>query len=426
MNSPTRFPHPIELLMTEADILAKIHQIPTEAVLVHALAMASAMAGHLVTFLPTGTDQQTPVKIPLVMVTPDTSTPGWIGDQWQALKQIRDASDSSDELFRSPAAIAEQRRMNRTMDLLDPYRNHGGNWLAEKLARQTDRKSFGHVITSKHRVPASMKDQRPVTQLAGGQREFRSLLRVLTKDPGTTATPPQNHIAWLGLRELRTLAREEGPAVLSKLGTVVGCTAAIQPADDEIREQQMAALILKILAMAKFENRRFKFQPGTQVTESLDAEAAKTRAMLDGVPACLKDILLPEPRLAWHFAALLAAMCAGQSDENSDLPAAVVGTMLASWAARSHVHHIRQAFPADEDGFFEGRDLTIYRLLGQLPIPVRRIQRSRRGENKAECLQSLHRAVNAGLAVETSPGHFATTPGPKVDLSDFGSDQSAK
>ena len=45
---------------------------------------------------------------------------------------------------------------------------------------------------------------------------------------------------------------------------------------------------------------------------------------------------------------------------------------------------------------------------------------------KAACLQSLHRAVEAGLAVETSPGHFATAPGPSADLSDFGPDQSTE
>jgi hypothetical protein len=325
-------------------------------------------------------------------------------------------------------AIAEQRRMKRIMDLLDPFRNHPGNALAETLGRLTPRKSFGHVhITSKRKAFAPKKDHRPVTQLAGGLREFRPLLRLLTKDAGTTVAPPPNHIAWLSRRDLRTLAREEGPAVLGKLGTVVACPATIQPAGDETaRDPQLAALVLRILAMAKFENQRFKFQPATLATETLDAVAAETRAMLHKVPAGLKELLVPEPNLAWHFAALLAAMCAGQDDKDSDMPAAVIGALLASWAVRSHFHHIRQTFPADQDGFFEGRDLTIYRLLGQVPIPVRRIQRSLRGERKAECLQSLHRAVNAGLAVGPSPGHFATAPEPRVDLSDFAPDQPAK
>ncbi len=428
MNSNTPFPIPIEHLMREAERLTKTHQIPNEAVLTHALAMASALAGDLVTFRPPGDKDETRATFPLVVITPDAGLPAWIGDQWQALQQQRDASDNTNSLLRSPAALAEQRRMNRVMDLVDPHRHHVSNLMTRSLARPSQQKSFGqiNIISKSGKAPPTQK-QRQATQLVAGLRLFRPLLRHLSEDPESTGTTPPNHITWLQKRDLRTLAREEGPAVLSKLSTIIGCDAATRPADDEPPHvPQMAALILKILSLAKFQNRCFNFQPSSLVAETLDAETAKILEILNKQPVCLREHLVPEPRLAWHFSALLAAMCAGQDDEGSDLPAAVVGSMLAAWAVRSHIHLIKQTFPADDEGFFEGRDLTICRLLGQLPVPLRRIQRSLHGERKEGCLQSLQRAVKIGLAIETSAGHFAAGPGPEVDLSDFSTDQQAK
>ena len=427
MNSRTRFPQPIELMLAEAEILAKLYQVPTEAVLVHTLAMASAVVGHLVTFRSAGNKGETRATFPLAVITPDTAMPDWIGDQWQTLQQQADAAETSERLFRSPAAIAEQRRMNRVMDLLNPHRNHIDSWLAETIVRSSNHKSFGQVIViSGRRISSPKQKQRPATRLATGLRLFRPSLRTLAKDSeATTATSP-NHIAWLQKRDLRTLAREEGLPVLGKLGTVIGCGPATQPADQETQVPQMAALILRILSLAKFPNGRFNFRPSATVAESLDAETAKIREILNKVPACLKEHLVPEPRLAWHLSAILAAMCARQDDEDSGHPAAVVGVMLAAWAVRSHIHHIRQAFPADKEGLFEGRDLTIYRLLGHFPVPVRRLQRSLRGVCRDECLLSLNRAVSAGLAKETSAGHFAAGSGPELEMSDFRSDQTTK
>jgi hypothetical protein len=269
-------------------------------------------------------------------------------------------------------------------------------------------------------MPSPQEKHRPVTHLAGGLQLFKPLVRKLAKDPDRSAGPPLNHLLWLNSRDFRTLARNEGPAVVSLLGTVIGCGTAIYPAESDVRIPQIAGLVARLLISAKFDKGRFTFRPGALVEERLDAEAAKAREMLAQQPRCLRDLLLPEPHLAWLFSALLAAMCAGQQDEGSDFSAAVAGSTLATRVILSHVRHIRREYPADQKGFFDGRDLTVFRRLGKLPVTVRGIQRSLRGVRKEQILQSLHRAVHAGLAVETMAGHFATGPGPKVELSEFG------
>lgn len=420
MNPEARFPHPLELLIAETDGLAAAHRIPAGIVMVHALGMASALAGHLVTLRPSGTQSEIPATFPLTVFTPDYELPAWIQDDWQVLQHLAAESNTPGELTRSPAAIAEQRRLNRTMDLLDPHRNHIGNHLMEALARASNRRSYGRIeVISEPRTPAAELNQPPVTRLIAGLRLFKPTLRALAKDPETVRATPPNHIAWLQTDDMKTLAREEGPAVLGRLGTILHCGAASPPANEGSQVTQVSALVFNILQRAQFRNGRFHFTPSPQVRDSLDAHAANVRSLITNGPDCLRDLLVPEPRLAWHFAALFAAMCAGTQEEGSDHAAAVLGSVLAARTIRNHIVKIRRTFPADEQGFFEGPDLAVCRLLGQLPVPVRKIQRSRRGERKEDILRSLRRAIDAGLAVETSPGHFAAGPGPVVELSDY-------
>ena len=74
-----------------------------------------------------------------------------------------------------------------------------------------------------------------------------------------------------------------------------------------------------------------------------------------------------------------------------------------------HLHIMRLAFPADHEGLFSGTDLAVFRQLGPRPLSLRDIQRRLRGINKDQCLRSLQRAANAGLAVEL-PGNFHQLP----------------
>ena len=97
----------------------------------------------------------------------------------------------------------------------------------------------------------------------------------------------------------------------------------------------------------------------------------------------------------------------------------LLGVALAARAIRCHIHLFRHSFPADASGPFQGQDLRVFRFLGAVPSTVRVIQRHLHGATKASCLQSLRRAVTAGLAIEPEPERFIAMPPPGQNLSDF-------
>jgi hypothetical protein len=131
---------------------------------------------------------------------------------------------------------------------------------------------------------------------------------------------------------------------------------------------------------------------------------------------------LPDRHLAWHLSAILAAMCAGSKEgdpQHQVLQATRLGIALAAWSTRQHLHHFRQAFPADDLGPFVGQSLSILRFLSATPSSVRQIQRRLRGLNKEACLWTLRRGVAAGLALEPEPERFTSVPLPGQELADF-------
>jgi hypothetical protein len=240
-------------------------------------------------------------------------------------------------------------------------------------------------------------------------------MAMLNLDPGDRS----NLMAWIGNHDFRLLVQEVGRE-LPGLGVIIECPARSFLPDDSMVAKVAAAAMVQRLEAARFGSIRYQFRPSEEAKCLLGRQAEQTRALLAHVPAASGLQALPDPDLAWHLSALLAALCSGNGPEaEQTMHATSLGTALASWAIEQHIHHVRHAFPGDHLGPFEGQDLRVLRFLGDVPSTVRDIQRRFREVNKASCLRSLRRAVAAGLALEPQPERFAAVPVPGHQLSDF-------
>jgi hypothetical protein len=186
----------------------------------------------------------------------------------------------------------------------------------------------------------------------------------------------------------------------------------------------VAAVMLQQLETVRLGLIRFLFQPTEEAKALLVRHDRQVREMLEILPENIRERVVPDPFLGWHLSAVVAALCCEGKDGEADhviLQSTQVGTVLASWVVMQHVHHFLQAFPADNAGLFGGQDLSVLRFLSARPRSARDVQRHLRGASKHSCLQSLQRAVHAGLVVETKDRHFIAVPPPPPGpgLSDF-------
>lgn len=210
-----------------------------------------------------------------------------------------------------------------------------------------------------------------------------------------------------------------GPDFLSKLGWIIEVPAGLFCRLSAL--PLASTTVFKKLEALGFSNTSFAYKPTDYARTLLGRQVEESRAMVNQLPPEQRDVALPDPYLAWHLAALVAQLCAGDEETHDDfkaLQAARLGIMVANWATRQHLHHYRHAFPADGAGSFVEQDLSIFRLLNLTPLPVRAFMAHVRCVNEDACLASLRRAVDAGLALEAEPGLFAAIPSPKSSVTE--------
>lgn len=423
MNAP--FPIALDDLLTVSHSIAHVQGVPPQAVLLHTLAMASALAGDLVTSHPEG--GPVPAKFSLLIRTPDLDLPLWIDQEWQhLLERQSQVINAPPNPKYAAATVAALRRRQRILTALNDGSTFEASMIDSHLQSSKNQKAFRFLHVVGNGKPAAIgKGGRSITLAAPGYRALRKVLRskgnpagymaMLNLGPGDRS----NLMAWIGIHDFKMLVQEAG-GELPKLGVIIECPARSFLPDDTMVTKVAAAAMVQRLEAARFGSIRFQFRPTDEARCLLGRQAGQTRALLAHVPAASGLQALPDPDLAWHLSALLAALCSGQGPEaEQTMHATSLGTALASWAIAQHIHHVRHAFPTDHLGPFEGQDLRVLRFLGDVPSTVRDIQRRFREVNKASCLRSLRRAVAADLALEPQPERFAAVPVPGHQLSDF-------
>lgn len=416
-----KLPHPIQLqdLLLVADAIGRVHGTPPEAVLLHALAMGSALAGDLVTSKPGGV-LVVPAKFSLLIRTPDPEPPWWIAEEWKHLKERQDQVLNARANTRyAEVPIAKLRRRQRLLRIL----NNGSGFDAAMIDRHIECAKNQKAFRFLHRIgdgrPAAIPDCRSITLVAGGFRELGKILRSRNHPDSYWAmlkggqVARSNLLAWIAAGDWRALVSESGKPDLPALGLIVACPATSYHPDSQVTSRLVAATMLHRLEMARFGSTRYAYTPGATARNLLDSQTEQARELANTLPPGDQNHVLPDPHLGWHLSAILAALCAdGGVQEHQIVQATSLGTALASWAVRQHVHHYHHAFPADDQGPFTGQDLSVLRFLTPAPAPVRAFQRRLRGVTRDSCLRSLRRVVDAGLAIEPEPGHFAAVPTP--------------
>jgi len=92
-------------LLDVTEVMANLHSVPQEAVLLHALACGSALAGDLIRSKPPGAPD-IPARFRLLISTPDAMLPPWIAEEWQYLGNRQKAPPDP---LSDPARIGEMR-----------------------------------------------------------------------------------------------------------------------------------------------------------------------------------------------------------------------------------------------------------------------------------------------------------------------------
>jgi hypothetical protein len=430
MNPPS--PPILRNLIAVADSVGLTHGVPLEAALFHALALGSGLAGDLVGSQ-TAASSRMPAKFSLVVRTYDDRLPLWIGDEWARLVRRQEESCNTRPMIgKRPHSIASLRRQRRVIQSLGAGFDDPLQLIDFAISQTKDKLRFRHF----HRVGCQLptlpkKDVRTLALAAAGAAELRRVLRSRQKPKGLWhmlqggESPRSNLIAWMRASEAEDICRETGKEHFSMLGYRLECPASIFCPETHVPCGLMATDLLRSFELVRSGKIAFAFTPPAEPAALLVRQVGETRALLDTLPEADRGAALPDVYLAWHLSAILAALCFAEarveSPEVALSQSARIGCRLASWVTVQHLHHFRHAHPSDGKGDFTGQDLRVFRFLGPEPATPRQFQRRLRGVDKASCLRSLNRALEAGLAVEPEPGKFAAEPPPPLGsgLSDF-------
>jgi hypothetical protein len=401
--------------------------VPPEAVALLTLAHVAALAGGFITHQPTG-QPVTPAKFSLLVRTPDFEAPPWISNEWQNIARHQSCIRyGKPGILSAPADIASLRRRKRVLTSLG---SHLESFEIQVIDANIDfekrRKTYSnfYLIGSGKRPPLP-KNGSTYSLAANGYTSLRQILRSRGNPAGfaamidAPAVQRANLIGWVALLDWKRLTTDAGPDFLPKLGWIIEATASSLCHDQPLL--LASSRILQKLDALRFADIHTRYEPEDRARALLDRQVEEGRAMVAQLPPAQREAALPSPSLAWHLAALVSLLCAGDKETEvsaRSMQAARLGVVLASWAIRQHLHHYRHAFPADDAGPFLGQDLSVVRFLKPTPLPVRAFMRHLRGVNKAACLLSLRRAVAAGLALEPDSERFAAVPAPGVSLSE--------
>lgn len=429
----------LRTLIGGATAVAQTHGVPLEAVLLHVLAMASTLAGDLISSKPTGSGL-VPAKFSVLFRTPDNELPHWVSDEWTYLADLQtQVCHLRPAFLQDPKSIARLRRQRRVLMSLDggAYEGVADMDMMIALARCRSTFPFFHRVAGRGgpAVPPPT-DDRSIALAAGGLTELSLILRSRVKTAGYWARlhgrglSRSNLLSWVPERDWRALCKDVGQEHFSRLGYALATRASRFCPESHAPCGVAASQMLQRLERIRFNSTKITFSPPAEARELLDLQVAESLALVHDLPSSQREAALPGPYLAWHLAAILAVVGCPPTQGDETLQAfhqaARIGCQLATWVVRQHLYHFRHAFPAFHEDRFVDLDLRIFRLLGTHPATVREIQRRLRGVDNATCLVSLARAVDAGLAAEVEPGRFAMVlpPPPGCELSDFLAERS--
>lgn len=431
--NPAPLTSTIHNLLAVTERMAIGHGVEPQAVVLHSLALALAGTGNFITHQPTGLPTM-PAKFSLLIRTPDREPPPWIGDEWLNVEQHQAAISKGEPGFlAAPANIASLRRQKRVLTALESSQARlEVSVIDARINFEKRRKTYPrlHLIEAGKCGPPP-KQGAAGAVAAGGYHSLRRILRSRGNEAGLAAlidapaVQRASLIGWTATSDWKRLKAEAGPDFLPKLGWIIEPPGSSFCGDQS--PHLASAMILKKLDALHFAGIRAAFKPNEHVRALLDRHVGEIREMANRLPPEQREVALPDLCLAWHLAALVTQLCAGDKETEDHvkvLQAAHLGIMLSAWATRQHLHHYRHAFPADDAGPFVGQDLSIFRFLKPTPSPVRAFMRRLRGVNKDACLLSLRRAVDAGLALEPEAGRFAAIPAPVSKLSENRTDSS--
>jgi hypothetical protein len=427
MNSLPELSPMLRGLLISCDEIASVHGIPLEAVVLQTLAHASALAGDLVTSKPDGR-AQLPAKFSVIVRTPDSDCPGWIGAEIDHLLSRQEQMlRAGDQL----GGVTKLRRQKRALQAIGAEEEDAGNSdIDQRIALAKRRPSFRFIHqVNQGKLHSGWEAPHRIALAATGLSAFRKLLSRTKGDPyaslhGLDIAARPNVIGWISSRDWGRLAKETTPCQFTSFGWVVECCASNYRPEVDVAPRSVAAKVLQRLEIVRLGAIKFNFQPDESAKTLLDQHGNQVRLMLAGVPDSIRAHAMPDPSLAWSLAALLVALCGYGADEEarcSELQCTRVAGILASWVMGRHIHDYRQDFPADSVGLISGQDLRVFRFLTSTPAPVRSFQRRLRGVDKDSCLKSLHRLVAAGLAVEGARERFVAVAPPDrgSELSEF-------
>lgn len=435
MNADPNTPGPdLRTLLWTSGSIADSYEVPMEAVLLHILALASALAGNLVSSKQNSGDALN-ARFSLIVRSEDSSVPEWMSrEQQELLSHQQSVTDPElPEIYRKKPMGALRRQL-RAMESIGNGNGIDAMFLRSVIDSEKRRKSYRFLLpVSGPGSEVRWKGKNPggtPAILVNGMDDFRKLKRGGYKDGGLWSSIWQDGanggsvLGWIASLGQEKLSKQIGPRKARSLGWQIDCPASIILPDTVVHPSLVASHVFQRLEVVRFAKTRFMFKPGPSDVKLLNQQASNLGLRLKQFPDDLRTIAVPDTLLAWHLAALFAALCwdgRNVTDPQQVSRCAELGVVLAEYVVVQHLHHFRRTFLPDHPELLEGIDRRMARLLPGHPCGVREMQRKFHGLKKDECLTSLHKLMVLGLAEESAPGRFRKMPlpQPSLRLSDF-------
>lgn len=409
MNRPLR-----EVLVLCHEV-ATSHGIPLEVAVVMLLCLSSATAGHLVDFKADDGLLRN-ARLSLVLTTGDVEVPVHFKAEMEELfrRQAEVVGKPTSPLEDAKVAAA----LRREGRVLSKFGTPGFKlkMIEALIGFNKRRKSLG-AFTRLAKTPSSLSKPAHTTVIVESAAALKKLLTSADRQDGwwQALTAEKNGLellACLPERQWHRLALQPDADKLLGRAWTIPCPASSFDPENSITPKLLCGGAFNRLEYARFGSTRFQFIPSAEPKELLNHSVEQFRAMeielrsLNGY-----DVPFPDPYLAWKFSGVLTALCCDVSRDELDavfVQCTRLGCALASWVLRQHVGRLRSSFPQLQGQALTRLDQRVFRALTPVPAPARTIQRRLKRVRKVACVASLGLLVDAKLAMETRPGHFAT------------------